>query len=211
MDAWFDPVLSFADSPWAYLIVALFAFADAMLPIVPSETALITCGVFASVGGVAPNLFLLIVAGAAGAWAGDNLVYLLGKRAEPFATRHLLSGDRGRRARKQAERWLDERGGVMIFVGRYIPAGRTAVSLTAGVTDYPGHRFRVFTALAGLAWATYATMLGYWGGTAFKDSPVKAVLAGVITAAVIGLLVEAVRRVLARRRRARGGTASDEA
>ncbi|MGW9214335.1 DedA family protein [Embleya sp. NPDC055664] len=209
MDAWFDPIMDFAGSPWAYLIVFLAALLDAMLPILPSESALIACGVFATAGGFSPNLFLLIAAGALGAFLGDNITYAIGRWAEPFANKHMLNGERGQRARKRAERWLAERGGVMIVVGRYIPGGRTAVALVAGMVEYPVARFRAFTAIAALAWATYGVLLGFWGGSAFKDNPLMGIAAGLATAAAITVLIEVARRIVTarnRRRRKAAGT-----
>ncbi|MYW00893.1 DedA family protein [Streptomyces sp. SID3343] len=203
MDAWFDPIMSFANSPWAYLIVTLTALLDAVLPILPSESALIACGVFATVSGFSPNLFLLILAGAVGAFLGDNLTYAIGRWAEPFANKHMLSGKRGKQAKERAERWLKEHGGVMIIAGRYIPGGRTAVALVAGMTEYPVGRFRVFTAIAATTWGIYGVMLGFWGGSAFKDSPIKGIGAGLGTAAVITILIEAVRRILSARKKRR--------
>jgi len=203
VDAWFDPIMDFANSPWAYLIVLVTALLDAMLPILPSETSLIACGVFATVGGFSPNLFLLILAGAIGAFIGDNLTYSIGRRAEPFANRHMLNGRRGKRAREQAERWLAERGGVMIIAGRYIPGGRTAIALVAGMVEYPRRRFYVFTAIAAVTWATYGVLLGFFGGSAFKDDPLKGIIAGLTVAAVITVLIEVVRRLLAARNRRR--------
>ncbi|UGQ10362.1 DedA family protein [Yinghuangia sp. ASG 101] len=200
MESWFDPLLRFADSAWSYLLVSVAAFLDVLIPIVPSETALITCGVFATVGGT-PNVFLLIALGALGAFAGDNTAYAIGRWAEPFATRRLLSGDRGRKARAQAERWLGDWGGAFIIIGRFIPGGRTAVAVTSGLIRYPWPKFRGFTAIGALTWATYSTMLGYWGGAAFKDDPLKGVIAGLVAAAVVTVLVEVVRRVLSARRR----------
>lgn len=209
MESWFDPLLKFADSAWSYLLVSVMAYLDVLVPIVPSETALITCGVFATVDGT-PNLFLLIAMGALGAFAGDNTAYAIGRWAEPFATRRLLSGERGRKARAQAERWLADWGGVMIIVGRFVPGGRTAVSVTAGLVRYPWPKFRRFTAMGGLLWATYSTMLGYWGGAAFKEEPLKGVLAGLIAAGIITVLVEIVRRVVSGRRKKKRGQEHQE-
>ncbi|WTW93780.1 DedA family protein [Streptomycetaceae bacterium NBC_01309] len=202
MEAWFDPFMRFADSPWSYLLVGVMAFLDAILPIVPSETSLIACGVFATATG-SPNLFLLILIGAVGAFAGDNTAYAIGRWAEPFATKRMLSGERGKKARAQAERWLSEYGGMMIIAGRYIPGGRTAISLTAGIVDYPWSRFRKWSAVGAITWATYATLLGYWGGAAFKDSPFKGIIAGLVAAAVMTVLIELIRRVIARRKKRR--------
>jgi len=209
VESWFDPLLRFADSAWSYLLVGVMAFLDVLVPIVPSETALITCGVFATVDGT-PNLFVLIVVGAAGAFAGDNTAYAIGRWAEPFATRRLLSGARGKKAREQAERWLADWGGAMIIIGRFIPGGRTAVAVTAGLVRYPWAKFRGFTAIGALTWATYSTMLGYWGGAAFKEEPLKGVLAGLIAAAVVTVLVEVVRRLVSLHRKRKRARARQE-
>lgn len=203
MESWFDPVLTAANSPWAYLIVFMFAYWDAIVPIVPSETSLIACGVFATATGFSPNLFLLIAVGGLGAFLGDNTVYALGRWAEPFATKHLLSGERGKKARDRAEGWLEKYGGLIIIVARYVPGGRTAVSLTAGTVGYPWRKFRFYAAIAGFSWAAYAALLGYWGGAAFKDDPIKAVLAGIVAAFAITGLIEAGRRIAGWRRRRR--------
>jgi membrane-associated protein len=63
-------------SGWAYAAVFVLALLDAILPVVPSETAVITAGVVAAVGHLS---FPLIVAFAAvGALAGDDIAYFIG-------------------------------------------------------------------------------------------------------------------------------------
>ena len=57
-------------SGWAYAVVFVFAFLDALLPVVPSETAVITAGVVAATGHL--SLLLTLAAAACGAFAGDN-------------------------------------------------------------------------------------------------------------------------------------------
>jgi len=47
------------------------------------------------------------------------------------------------------------------------------------------HRFIRFDVAAGLLWASYAAMLGYWGGKAFKEQPWK----GFLLAFGIALLI----------------------
>jgi membrane protein DedA with SNARE-associated domain len=50
---------------------------------------------------------------------------------------------------------LERHGGPMIVAARFVPAGRTAVSLAAGATGYGLSRFSPFTALAASVWALY--------------------------------------------------------
>ncbi len=57
-----------SDAPWAYLIVFALALLDAVIPLFPSETAVITGGVVAAEGRI--DLPLVIVSGAAGAVLG---------------------------------------------------------------------------------------------------------------------------------------------
>ena len=65
-------------SGWAYAVVFLLALLDAVLPVVPSETAVITGGVVAASGRL--SLPLVVTFATVGAMAGDNAAYLIGRR-----------------------------------------------------------------------------------------------------------------------------------
>ena len=71
---------------------------------------------------------------------------------------------------------LEERGGYLIVIARFIPGGRTAATFAAGSLDWPWRRFIVFDVAAGAIWGSYAGLLGYFGGKTFKDSPFKGFL-----------------------------------
>jgi membrane-associated protein len=188
-------------SGWAYAVVFAFALLDALLPVVPSETAVITAGVVAATGQL--SLPLILAAAACGAFAGDNAAYGIGRRFGPAAKDRYFHGDKGRRTVRWSERQLAERGGELILVARFIPGGRTAVTLTAGAAQYPWSRFATFDAIAGLVWASYAALLGYFGGKAFEHMPwVGLILALAIAFAVTGA-VELGRRYARRHRRSR--------
>jgi len=184
-------------SGWAYAIIFLFAFLDALVPIVPSETAVITAGVVAASGDL--SLSLIIPAAAAGAFLGDNTAYLLGRRFGDRATERFFSGEKARHRLQWAEQQLRERGGELIVIARFIPGGRTAVTLTAGTVGYPWRRFAVFDLIATLAWATYSALLGYYGGRTFESA--WGLVLALATAFAIAGGIEFVRWVLRRRRR----------
>jgi membrane-associated protein len=85
----------------------------------------------------------------------------------------------------------------VIFVARYVPGGRTAVTLTAGAVHYPLSSFSLFDGIAATSWATYAALVGYVGGAAFEDEPLIGVLFGLGLAACVtgaGALVRRARR-----------------
>jgi membrane protein DedA with SNARE-associated domain len=186
-------------SAWAYVVVLLFAVVDAVLPVVPSETAVITAGVVAVSGDL--SLPVVIAAAAVGAFAGDNLAYGIGRRYGTRVTDRFFRGEKAKRRLDWASTKLEERGGELIAVARFIPGGRTAVTLTAGLTRFPWRRFAVFDALAALIWAGYAALLGYFGGQAFEHQPWKGLLVALGIAVAVTLGTELVRWLLRRRRR----------
>ena len=177
-------------SAWTYAIVFAVSALDAFFPVVPSEATVITAGVFAGNGDL--RLELIIPAAAFGAVCGDNVSYWVGRTLGERIAERVFKGER-RRHLDRAHRMLEERGGYLIVIGRFIPGGRMAVTFSAGSLDWPWRRFIVFDLVAGAIWASYATMLGYFGGKTFEDSPWKGLLLAFAIAALVTGGIEAVR------------------
>ena len=187
-------------SGWAYGIVFVLAFLDALVPVVPSESSVITAGVVASAGDL--SLPLVIPAAAAGAFLGDNCAYLIGRRFGSRVTERFFSGEKSRKRIEWAEGQLEERGGELIAIARFIPGGRTVVTLSAGLLRFPWPRFVLFDAAAALLWALYAALLGYFGGRAFQHAAWKGLLLALGIAFAVAGGVELTRWLLKRQRSA---------
>ena len=184
------------DSPISYLIAIVIPALDAVFPVLPSETAVIALGV-ATAGSADPRIALLVACAAAGAFLGDNLCYLLGRRFGPAVERRFFATEKGRRRRDWAEHSLQRFGTQLIIVCRFIPGGRTAVTLSCGLVGYSRRRFVAATAVAAVIWACYAFFIGRLGGKAFEDRPwIGLGVAFAITVAVSGM-IEAIRRIRA--------------
>jgi membrane-associated protein len=180
-------------SGWAYVIVFLLSLLDAFLPVVPSETAVITAGVVAASGDL--SLGLVILAGAAGALAGDNISYLIGRQFGRGVVDRFSGGAKGRSRTDWAKGQLEERGVQLILIGRFIPGGRTAVTLSAGLSRFSWRRFLPADAAAALAWAVYASLLGYFGGRVFESAPWQGLLIALGVGFALGGVVEIGRHV----------------
>lgn len=180
-------------SPWTYAIVLGLAALDAIFPFFPSETAAIAAGVVAGAGDL--NILFVVMAAAAGAFIGDNSSYGVGRAAGQTVTQPLFRGEKGRARRRWAERTLDTRGGYLIVTARFIPGGRTATTLTAGLTRMRWTRFVSYAALAAVLWASFAAGLGYLGGKAFEERPLLGLGAALSVAAAITIGVELARRL----------------
>jgi membrane-associated protein len=180
-------------SPVSYLVAVLLPALDALLPWLPSETVIIALGAVTA-GSVDPRIGLLVVLAAFGAWLGDNAAYLVGKRFGPAVERRLFAGEKGAHRRAWAQRSLDRYGVRLIIACRFIPGGRTAVTLTCGLIGFPRRRFVVATGVAGIIWASYAFFLGRLGGKIFEDRPWAGLLLAIGLGLAAGLVIEAVRR-----------------
>jgi membrane-associated protein len=167
-------------SPWTYAFLFGVAALDVVFPLVPSETSVILAGVIASTGDLV--LFAVILVAAGGAILGDNTAYVIGRTVGHRLVNRFFSGERRKRI-DWAEQQIEERGGYLILVGRFIPGGRTAVTLACGLLEMRWRRFIAFDVAAGFLWASYAALLGYFGGKAFEEQPWK----GFVVAFVIAL------------------------
>jgi len=188
------------DSALSYLIALLVPAFDVVFPVLPSETAIIALGV-ATAGSADPRIALLVAFSAAGAFLGDNLCYLLGRRFGPRVERRFFASEKGKRRRAWAERSLERYGMPLIVVCRFIPGGRTAVTLCCGMVGYQRRRFVIATAAAGAIWASYSFFIGRLGGRAFEDKPWAGLLLAFGATAVVSGLIEVIRRIRSSRSR----------
>jgi membrane-associated protein len=186
-------------SNWSYLVVFAIAMIDAFFPIVPSEATAIAAGVVAGTGGL--SVELCILAASLGAIVGDNISFALGHFLGARVERRFFTSEKSQKRLQWAQKTLDERGGYLIVVARFIPGGRTVTTFTAGfVETYPWRRFFVFDVLAGFIWGTYTVLLGYFGGKSFEEEPWKGLLLAFGIAVAVTAVVEVVRHLRARRR-----------
>jgi membrane-associated protein len=177
-------------SNWAYAFIFAISALDAVFPLVPSETSVITAGVLAASGDLV--LPLIILAAALGAFLGDTTSFTIGRFAGHWVQRKLFAGEKRKRL-DWAERTLQERGGYLIVIARFIPGGRTAVTLAAGMLEMPWRKFIPFDLTAGVIWGSYAALVGYFGGKAFEQEPWKGLVLALAIAFGIAGSVEAAR------------------
>jgi membrane protein DedA with SNARE-associated domain len=190
-------------SAWVYPLILGVAALDAVFPVVPSEATVIAAAALAGAGDLA--FPLVLVAAAAGAVIGDNVAYLLGRVGREPAVSRLLRSARWRNAVARAESMLRERSATIIVVSRFIPGGRTATMLSAGLVGLDWRGFAAYDLGAGILWASYAGLIGLVGGKAFAHQPLHALLLAFGLAAALTLLIEGGRRSFRAYRRPRAG------
>lgn len=181
-----------AGSPWAYAVILAVAALDALVPVVPSETTVISAGVLAGAGEL--EIAFVVGVAAAGAFAGDSSAYWLGRALAPRIRRRTARSEKAAARQRRAEDALARYGAALIFGGRFVPGGRTAATVTSGVLGMAWVRFGLVAAGAALVWAAYAGSIGYLGGRAFEDNLLLGLAVGFGLAAGVFVAVEAARR-----------------
>lgn len=185
-----EGIVHAANAWWILPIVFGFCLIDGFLPLLPSETLLVALGAVAATTGE-PNVFLLVLVGATGAMAGDQISYRIGRR---------IGTDRfGWMRRKRttklfafARKELSIRGAMLIFTARYIPIGRVVVNLSAGATGYSIRRFTLLDVLGCLTWASYSVAIGVLAGGWFHDNKLLGIVLSVGLAICLGYLIDKV-------------------
>ena len=188
MQAINDFILAAAEQPWVLSLVLACCIIDGFFPPIPSESVVVGLAAVAATADV-PIPGLLVLVAAVGAFSGDNIAYLIGRRV---GTRrwHWMRGLRMQTAFRWAGTELRKRPASLILVARFVPIGRVAVNLTAGVTHYHHFRFMALTVLSATLWAGYSVGIGLFFGQWFKDNHLLGAAIAIVCAVALGVVVD---------------------
>ena len=196
LDSFFEWLKESSSSPWFYLVIFTIAVLDSVLPIVPSETLVIIGGVTAGTGEL--SVAVVVACAAAGAFVGDNLSYFLGREASDWVVKRRTRTEKGAKQLANIVEQIHDRGGLLLITARFIPGGRTLLTLSCGVTRQPRRWFIGWAIAAASIWSLYASLLGFIGGKSFADNHTKAFLIAFTSAFSITVLIEVIRAILHR-------------
>lgn len=133
----------------------------------PGDSLLFTAGLLASQG--FSNILLLMGGCAAAAIAGDQVGYLIGRRAGPALFRRPDSRFFHQKNVERARAYFEVHGSKTIILARFVPVVRTFAPVVAGVGQMNYRRFVTFNVIGGLLWGAGVTLAGYVLGSSIKD------------------------------------------
>lgn len=155
-----------------YLGIFLLMALENIIPPIPSEVIMGLGGMAVARGHM--ELWSLVAVGTAGSVAGNWFWYWIGdsvgyRRLRPFVERHgrwltLTWSDVER-----VHRFFAGHGQWVVFVFRFLPVGRTIISLPAGMTHMPKWRFLLWTAAGAAIWNTVLASAGLYLGSNFRE------------------------------------------
>jgi membrane protein DedA with SNARE-associated domain len=174
------------------VLFALIAVESMGVPL-PGETALFAASILASHGEL--SIEVVIAAAAAAAILGDNVGYLIGRKAG----RRLLEApgpfERHRRAViSYGQPFFDKHGPKAVFLGRFVSGLRITAAWLAGVNRMPWRSFLFWNATGGIVWASAVGILAYSFGHAAESAIKTAGLIGLVVAVLLAIAIWVVIR-----------------
>ena len=165
--------------------------------LLPGDSLLFTAGLL-SAAGTLPDLWVLLVTIPLAAIAGDQVGYLIGRKAGPAVFRRPESRFFREEYVERSRDFFDRYGARTIVIARFVPIVRTLAPVMAGVSRMSYRTFVVFNVIGGVAWGVSVTTLGYFlGQVEFVHSNLEPIILGIVALSVLPIAVELLR---ARRR-----------
>jgi membrane protein DedA with SNARE-associated domain len=185
---------------WLFLVVSF----GAIVPIVPTGAAVSGAAALAMHNNPV-TIVLVIVAGAAGAYVGDLVMYAMCRAGGEQLARRLrwlrdeehLATVKERLTRSQIP---------VLLVSRLLPGGRVPVLLAAAFLGVSWRTFVVANAPACALWSVVYAGIGVAGGSIFPE-PWQGVVAAIILVLIIGQAVSLINK----RREARAAAGDEDA
>lgn len=134
--------------------------------IVPGDTI-----VLVSSTGVTTVLefIFMVVAVVLGALVGESIGFAIGRFFGPKLRASWLGQRIGEQRWKKTDRLVKKRGGIAVFVSRFLPVFHSVVPMTAGMTAMPYRTFMAWTAPACIIWAFLYVSIGSGAAETYRE------------------------------------------
>jgi membrane-associated protein len=154
--------------------------------IVPGDTIVIVAST-AVAGPV--EYFGLVLAVIVGALAGESIGFYLGRRFGPWIRRSWLGRRIGEKNWSAAERYLSRRGGIAVFLSRFLPVLHSVIPLTVGMSAMRYRTFLAWTVPACLIWSFAYVSVGAAAAEGYRSVADRLHFAGYLFVAAIALFI----------------------
>ena len=192
---WLDPdTMIRAFGALAVLGVCAVVFAETGLLVgffLPGDSLLFTAGLLTATGVIETPVVLVAAAVGVAAVVGDQVGYMIGRRAGPRVFARPDSRWFRQEYVDKTAGYFDRYGGRTIVLARFVPIVRTFAPVVAGVSRMRYRTFVAYNVVGALLWGVGVTFLGYWlGRFAFVRDNIEPLLVGMVLVSVIPIAIE---------------------
>jgi membrane protein DedA with SNARE-associated domain len=164
--------------------------------VVPGDTVVIVSSTAVD-GSV--QFFSLVAVIIVGALIGESIGFALGRYFGPRIRASRLGARIGERNWVRAENYLARRGGIAVFISRFLPVLHSLIPLTVGMSGMRYRRFLAWTAPACILWAFAYVSVGSAAAGSYRELSDRLHWAGYVFVGIVALfvvLVVVVKKVL---------------
>jgi membrane-associated protein len=136
--------------------------------------------------------FALVVTIIIGALAGESIGFAIGRWFGPRIRVSALGRRIGHRNWSTAERYVARRGGIAVFLSRFLPVLHSLVPVTVGMSAMRFRTFIAWTVPACVIWAFAYVSAGSFAAGSFRNLDEELHFAGYIFVGIIALFLVAV-------------------
>jgi membrane protein DedA with SNARE-associated domain len=131
----------------------------------------------------------LFVAVVLGALAGESVGFALGRYFGPRIRVSRLGRRMGETNWVRAKNYVDRRGGIAVFVSRFLPVLHALIPLTVGMSSMRYRKFLAWTAPACVLWAGAYVSVGWLAAGSYRQLSSQLHYAGYLFAAIIAVFL----------------------
>lgn len=131
----------------------------------------------------------LLIAVVAGSLGGESLGFALGHYFGPKIRASRLGRRIGENHWIRAENYLDRRGGIAVFISRFLPILHSLIPLTVGMSTMRYRKFIAWTTPACVIWAISYVSVGWAAAGSYRHLAARLHFAGYIFVAIIVLFI----------------------
>lgn len=111
--------------------------------------------------------FALAIAVIIGSLCGESIGFLLGRYFGPRIRASMFGRRLGEKNWSRAENYLDRRGGIAVFISRFLPVLHALVPLTVGMSTMSYRKFMAWTVPASAIWSFAYVSVGTFAADGF--------------------------------------------
>jgi len=192
-------IASFGPYALGGVVLVVFIETGLLFPFLPGDSLLFTAGMLSAQEQITVPIWLLCLVLFAAAFAGDQLAYVIGRKAGPRIFNRPDSRFFKQSYIEMTNAYFEKYGGRTIIVARFIPFVRTYAPVAAGVGKMSYRHFVSYNVVGALLWGVGVTLLGYaLGNVTFIRENIEVLLVAIVLVSVVPIGIE-----LWRARRAR--------
>ena len=193
--SWLDPDQLISTFGLIGLLVIVFAECGLLIGFfLPGDSLLFTAGLLVADNKITQPLWLVCLLVCIAAIAGNQVGYLIGRKAGPA----LFSRPDSRLFKQgyvdKTYAFFDKHGPKAIVLARFVPIVRTFITVIAGVGKMDYRTYTIYSVLGGILWGAGVTSLGYaLGGVDFVREHIEIILLAIVGVSLVPIGVELLR------------------